>query len=478
MLAAVLLPVDVPAETLTPPSGSSPAAAPSLVAQTPPGQTPPPGQTEAKPEAEAKADEESAGPSLADLGLKGKFIYKWYGFLSDRAKDGHFENEGILQLEWQRKLPEGHRFTLIGEMRDDDSGKVWGVNERIPDTRLHRSAIGVKEAVLALDFTPVRINLGKQRYTWGTADAFNPTDLLNPWDQMDPVDREKMGVWSASSTVEVAGVTGQVVIIPTHTPSREPLANSRWIRTSEDQVSAETVIASLGGGGPAAGSATIKPRRTVYTDPETIQYGARVKSTVKGWDVSLSYYDGYEPSPVLYNRGGVLEPVFMRIKAPGADFSTTWKKFEFHGEAVAKLEERRGRDDRFHAIVGLNYTLDELGLSWLEQIIFVAEHARETIIGTIKHREYEDYGGLSSAFRDAYVGRAIIKFDQDTEAAAGVVVDVVRRQNYYAQAKVTHKFAHWVQAELGLDFFAGDKDTFWGKWHNNDRFFMNVKLFF
>lgn len=454
LLGVILLPVGAFAEPLR-------------LAQAPTAQTP-----------QAQSDEEATGPSLADLGIKGKFTFKTYAYTLDRAGDGEFENEGILQLEWRRKLPGGHRFTLIGEIREDDSGKVWGVNERIPDSRLTRSAIGVKEAILALDFDPVRVNLGKQRYTWGTADAFNPTDLLNPWDQMDPVDREKMGVWSASTTVDVAGVTGQFVLVPTFTPSREPLVNSRWIRTSEDQLTAETAIANLGGAGGIDAGATIKPRRTPYTDPETMQYGARVKSTIKGWDVSLSYYDGYEPSPVLYNRGGVIEPVFMRIKAPGADFSTTWQKFEFHGEAVAKIEERRGRDDRFHAIVGLNYTLDELGLTWLEQIVFVAEHARETILGTIKHREYEDYGGLSSAFRDAYIGRAIIKFNQDTEAAAGVVFDVVRRQNYYAQAKVTHKFAHWVQGDLGADFFAGDKDTFWGKWHDNDRFFLNVKLFF
>lgn len=443
-------------------------------------QTPAPAQTEPRPETEAKdkdADEEPKGFSFADLGIRGRLIYKNYSFLRDQARDGNFENELIFQPEWRTKLPGGHRFTIIGDIREDDAGRVWGVNERIPDTRQTRSAVGVKEAVLALDFSPVRLNLGKQRYAWGTGDAFNPTDNLNPWDEMDPVDREKIGVWSASATADAFDVNFQFVIVPTFSSSKEPPQNSRWIQVREGEAIDPDQAIGLAGAGNLPAGVSIGPRRTVFTDWDTPQYGLRAKTTVKGWDVSVSYYDGYEPTPVL-QREKIIQPVFSRIKAPGADFSTTWKKFEFHGEGVFKFEERRAREDRFHGLLGLNYTVDELGLSWLEQIIFVLEHARETHLTSIKHRQYTEYPGLSSAFRDALITRAIIRFNQDTEAAAGVVMDFVRSANYYAQAKVTHKFADWLHVDVGGDFFGGDQETFWGKWHKNDRFFITAKYIF
>jgi hypothetical protein len=441
-------------------------------------QTPPPGQAQPKAASESKeSDEEKKGLSLADLGLKGRFIVKNYSFLRELARDDNIEVEAILQLEWNRKLPAGHRFKFVGEIREDDAGKVWGVNERFPDTRQTRSAMGVKEAVLSLDFSPVRLGLGKQKYSWGTGDAFNPTDNLNPWDEMDPVDREKLAVWSASATVDAYDVNFQFVIVPTFSTSKEPLPNSRWVQTRNEGALDPGQAIGLAGAATLAAGTTIGPRRTIFTDWDTPQYGARAKSTVKGWDVSVSYYDGYEPTPVL-QRERIVQPVFSRIKAPGADFSTTWKKFEFHGEGAFKLEERRAREDRFHGLLGLNYTLDELGLDWLEQIIFVLEHARETHLTSIKHRRYTEYPGLSSAFRDALITRAIIKFNQDTEAAAGVVMDFVRSANYYAQAKVTHKFADWFHVDLGGDFFGGDHETFWGKWHKNDRFFVVAKYIF
>ena len=41
-----------------------------------------------------------------------------------------------------------------------------------------------------------------------------------------------------------------------------------------------------------------------------------------------------------------LTPVYSRIGAVGSDFSTTGRKFEFHGEAAYRMIESRGRDDR------------------------------------------------------------------------------------------------------------------------------------
>ena len=417
--------------------------------------------------------------SLRDFGLSGRLSYKNFSHFEDVARDGNFRNEGALQVEWRRKLTPWAHAALVAEAREDDGGFVHGIHLRFPDTELQRSALAVKEAVVGLSVDPVRFEIGKQIYTWGTGDAYNPTDNLNPYDYLDPLDREKMGVWSLNMTATLAGVSGQFVVVPLFTPSRDPLANGRWAAVSEET---PVAVANPFGGELPSGT-VLRGRRVPATGFDTIQYATRFKTTRAGWDVSASYYDGLESTPVLRRSRTVtgplaLEPVYTRIKAPGLDFSTTWRKFEFHGEAIAKFEDSHGKDDRFQGLLGLNYTLDELGLRWLEQIVFVVEHARETNLSSRSRSDYLESGAFVNAFRDALAGRIQVKFTQDTELTLGGTVDFTSDPNYYGQAKLVHKLRETLHLEAGVDVLDGLKDTFWGKWRKNDRFFAAIKYFF
>ena len=422
-----------------------------------------------------------SGVSLSELGLAGRLTYKSFSHFRDVAHDGNFRNEGILQLEWRRKLASWSSIALVAEVRDDDGRFVRRIHHRFPDIEPHRSALSMKEAVLGLGSDLLRIELGKQIYTWGTGDAYNPTDQLNPYDYLDPIDREKMGVWSANATATAAGVSGQFVIVPLFTPSRDPLENGRWVVLSEESLPAVAVANPFGIELPTG--ATLQPRRIPATGFDTLQYATRFKTTRAGWDLSVSYYDGFESTPVLRRPRGLVaattfEPVYTRVKAPGLDFSTTWQKFEFHGEAVAKFEEARGKDDRFQGLLGLNYTLDDLGLRWLEQLVFVVEHARETNLSSRSRSDFLESGAVANAFRDAVAGRLQAKFSQDTELTVGGSLDFTSDPSYYMQGKLVHKLQDTLHLEAGVDFFDGLKHTFWGKWRKNDRFFAAFKYFF
>jgi len=439
--------------------------------------------------------QEPASPSLSleELGIKGKLLFKSFSHFKDVANDGNFRNEGILQLEWRRKLAPWSTLSLVTEARNDDGGFVHGFHMRIPDTEPTRSALSVKELVLGLHPAPVRIGVGKQIYTWGTGDGYNPTDNLNPYDYLDPLDREKMAVWSVDTTAAVTGWDLQFVVVPLFTPSRDPLPNGRWVAFGEEGLAAAVadqfgasvspgVLQSLGLEGELP-SALLRGRKVPDTGFETIQYAARVKTTRGGWDLSASYYEGFESTPVLKRFRSpagvlVLQPVYTRLRAPGVDFSTAWKKFEFHGEAVAKFEERRGKDDRFQGLFGLNYTWDDLGLGWLEQVTFVLEHARETNLSSRSRSEFIESGAFTNAFRDALIGRAQAKFTEETQLTVAGTLDLGAEPNYYVQLKLSHKLRDTLHVEAGLDFLDGLKDTFWGKWRKNDRFFASLKYFF
>ena len=69
--------------------------------------------------AAAQAPAEAAPFKLSDLGLKGYAVYKNFSHFRETPFDNrNFRNEGVLQLEWDRKLAEWARLKLVGEARE------------------------------------------------------------------------------------------------------------------------------------------------------------------------------------------------------------------------------------------------------------------------------------------------------------------------------------------------------------------------
>jgi hypothetical protein len=202
--------------------------------------------------------------------------------------------------------------------------------------------------------------------------------------------------------------------------------------------------------------------------------------------VSISYFDGFDHLPAV--RRGVFAaapgvevprftPVFTRMRVPGVDVSTTIGRTEVHAEAAAKFVEDNGRHDRFHGIAGINHSWDELGVAWLEQVTLILEYARETILSRAPGSDLLDPAELN-AFRDAAVGRVQLKFSADTSLKLTGIVELVGPPNHYSQVKISHKITDAVHVDAGLDFFAGARESFYGRWKDNDRFFLMVKYYF
>ena len=417
-------------------------------------------------------------PSLADLGLKGQATFKSFTHFENTPNDHQkVVNEVILQVEWARRLGAWGSLKLIGEFRDDDFGFARGVHFQIPETTRQRSYLSVKEAVFAARAGPLEVTLGKQIFAWGTADAFNPTDNINPYDYLDVLDSEKIGVWSLAARASTGPASLVFVAVPFFTPSRLPLVRSRWTPPA-----------------PAGFQALVDDPVRPDQDAGATQYAARLKTTVAGWDVSVSYYDGFEHTlsfrqSLFPLAPGVflprLTPVYTREKVPGADFSTTFGKIEVHGEAAARFVESNGRSDRLQGIVGMNYTQD-IGWTWLNQMILIVEYARETVLRHIRHsgiirsESQPIVGGLLSnkAFRDAIVGRIQVKLTEDTVLKLSGIADLSATPSHYIQFKVSQRITDAVHAEAGLDFLTGEPKTFWGRWGDNDRFFVVLRYLF
>jgi hypothetical protein len=416
-------------------------------------------------------------PSLAALGLKGEALFKSFTYFANTPNDDQqVVNEGALQLEWAHRLGTWGSTKLVGRFRDDDFGFTRGLHFQIPETSQRRSYLDLREATLAARGGPLDVTLGKQIFAWGTADAFNPTDNLNPYDYLDVLDNEKLGVWSAAARASLGPSSLTFVAVPFFTPSRLPLFKSRWTPVVPPTF---RVLADD----------PVRPEQ----DASATQYAARLKSTFAGVDASVSYYDGFRHT-LAFRRStfaiapGVslprLTPVYTREKVPGADVSTTFGRFEVHAEVAARFVESNGRDDVLQSIGGVNYTQD-VGWRWLDQIVVIAEYARETVLRRVDSRIVRTeglplVGDLLSdrAFRNAPVGRLQAKLTEDTSLKLSGVADLGSTPSYYIQFKATHRLTDAAQAEAGLDFLTGKPDTFWGRWGDNDRFFLVLRYLF
>ncbi|HET9315278.1 MAG TPA: DUF1302 family protein, partial [Vicinamibacteria bacterium] len=403
-------------------------------------------------------------------------------FRETPTDDRNFYNEGILLVEWARRFAPWVSLKLAGEVRGDTARFAEGVRFEVLDDDLHRSIVNLREAVADFRMGPVELSLGKQFFAWGTADAFNPTDNLNPRDYMDPVDSEKMAVYSVAARLTAGATQVRFVVVPVFTPSRLPLAGTRWLPPPST--------------GTTTAAAIVDPRDLPDQSFDNVQYGARVKTTLKGWDFAASYFEGFESTPVIRVSEAVLlpgltvpraTPVFTRMRVLGLDFSTTWRKFEFHGETAFKFVVRDGRHDRFQAIGGFNYTWDDFRLRWLDRILFIAEYSKEVNLSTAEHSgvlgtaDLVRFGlaQINTALRDAGIGRVAVKFTEDTELRVSAILDFTSSFSHYVQVKLTHRIIDALQMEAGVDLFTGARGkSFWGQWSDNDRFSFLLRYFF
>jgi hypothetical protein len=418
-------------------------------------------------------------PTLASLGIKGEVLFKSYTYFEDASTDDRlYREEGILRLEWTREFAPWINVKVVGEARGDTDGDANGVYFEVPDTNRHRSIVGLREATVSLGRAPVDLIIGKQFFAWGTGDAYNPTDNINPYDYLDVLDADKMAVYSVATRVQVGPTSLVAAVVPVFTPGRLPEATSRWAPPP-----------------PPGVLALVNDREVPGVEVANVQLAARLRTTLGGWDLSASYYQGFEDVPEFRARtvaapsGAAvtsLTPVFPRIHAIGADFSTAVRGIELHGEGAVKFAEKNGREDRFQAIAGFGYTWEDIRAPWLDAVTLTLEYAREVALRTRDASILPSGGGDSelgdllafNAFKNALAGRLVLKVSEDTRIKLTGNLNFDGPTSYYAQVAVAHRFTDAFQAEAGLDVLGGDGRSFWGRWEPNDRIFIVLRYLF
>jgi hypothetical protein len=381
-------------------------------------------------------------------------------------------NRGILQLELRSNF-------------SDQSSIFSAVEFRADQSDLSRNRVYLDEAYIDLFLDDFDFRFGKQIIIWGKADGFNPTDNITPWDFSDILDTddERIGVVALKANYYIGNWTLEGIIVPTFTPSVLPTENSRWFPTFPETVRNPI----FPGAGPPILKAFYEFQNPILPDENfsNAQYAGKISSTFSGWDVSVSYYYGWDDLPSFYQSQYMtgdslfleIQPVYQRRKVLGIDFSTTFGKWGIRGEAAYFITaDPNGTnpeidDPYFQYVMGIDRTFSNL----------IGENNLFVLIQWIQEipKYYTVYRNddLNHVFQKSFTARMEYEFGAFSKIIIEGVYNI-KNEDYYISPAFNYNIFDGVELKLSGEIFGGKADSFFGNYRDNNRVQVKIKYSF
>jgi len=344
--------------------------------------------------------------------------------------------------------------TLTGsfDARIDNLEQVersWRID--VGDRGILRPALSLRQAAATLRKRTLSVDVGKQFIRWGKADILNPTDRLAPRDFLEVTDDEFLAVSGVRVQYERGPHTIDAAWIPVFTPSRTPLIGRRWVPLP-----------------PQALGTTIIELPPDY--PQRAQYGARWNALGPGFEMSLSYFDGFNHLPLFQIRPVAeqlveLHRTFAAMRMVGGDAAVPLRWFAIKGEFGAMFSTKNEADDVVLYVVQVERQSGELSL--------VGGYAGEVVLERRLALDFAPDRGLTRAF----LGRAGYTLnstsDVSFEAAVRQNLDGVWLKGQYSEALD----GHWRVTVAGV-VIGGEPDDFIGQYRRNSHLTATLRYSF
>lgn len=339
----------------------------------------------------------------------------------------------------------------LRENTHDQVDRSWRVD--LDDRGALRPALSVRRLALTLRKGPLTVDAGKQFVRWGKADIVTPTDHLAPRDFVNVINNDILAVWGARALAQAGSETVEAVWVPRLTPSRMPLVNQRW-----------TVLPAS-----AAGFDLDVAR---YQLPSRDQFGARWGHTGRGYEVSASYFDGFNHLPQVsvvpapgVGRTLLVVPEYPRIRSVGVDTAVPTRLFTLKGEVAAFTSVDGRSDDYVLYVVQLERQTGE----WL----LLGGYAGELVTERRTTSSFAPDRGLTRAF----VARASYTIDSNRSLALEGAVRQTA-SGFYTKGEYSQSRGQHVRATVTGVLLAGTDDDFLGQYRRNSNVTVSLRYSF
>ena len=309
------------------------------------------------------------------------------------------------------------------------------------DRTLRRPALSIRRLSVVYGRGGVTAELGKQFIRWGKADILNPTDRFAPRDFLGVVDNDFLAVTAVRVTIERSGNTLDAVFTPRLTPSRTPLLNQRWTLLPEG-----VRLPDIGSRYPGAG-----------------QFGVRWNRVGRGFEHSLSFYEGFNHLPLF--DAARFERFYPRLRMFGADAAVPLRWFTVKGESAWFTSRTRQADEYMQYVLQAERQSGEWSV--------VGGYSGEYVTRRGGRFGFSPDRGLTRAF----LGR--VSYTIDTNR--GVVMETAVRRNgdgAWIRTEYSQAFGqHW-RATAGFTLIRGDAGDFLGQYRRNSHALLALRYSF
>ncbi len=420
-----------------------------------------------------------ARPGWAQTELGGFVEYDNITYFQEgRADKVNGRNQGILQLNLQHEA--GSNAALFGsiEIRNDQADPT-------------RDRVYLDEAYIDLYFKALDLRVGKQLHAWGQADGLNPTDNLTAWDWSDLLDTEdeKIGALSARAKFYLGGWTLVGVVAPSLGRSVLPEPDSRWWPDLDLPTTVPNPVYPQIG--TPALDVTYVDGGTLFPNqgPASSGYALKLAGGSRGWDYSISWFDGFDDLPVIHQTTVIntdftaaevtWQRRYHRRPAVGTDFATTFNKLGLRGEGAYYLtDDPDGSDPEIddpygQYVLGIDYTFRDISPE--KDLFVLVQWIREfQIDGQDETYESTD---LNHIFQKSLFGKMELSLGTFAKVTAQGVYNL-ESEDWWVQPGLDWDIADGVRLRVGIDLLGGAGDTFFGGFEDNRRLQVRLKYAF
>ena len=403
---------------------------------------------------------ENISSSFSDA-FDGFIEYRNFTYFRDDASDDKINRaEGVIKLEYEKYIGDLGKFLVAPKLIFDNDNYSSSYIDEFENKGARRLSFDLEEYYAEFNFSSFDLKVGKQIFSWGKADGFNPTDNLNPRNYVDLfVEEEKIGVPAINLLYYWNDFTFDLIFIPTYTPTRLPLLNSRHSFLDPE---APTVV-----------NGRELPADTLSSS----QTGIRISRHFSGWDLSASYYDGYDDLTLAtVESDQSLTARYNRTRVVGVDFATTFGGLGVHGEAAQFFYDGSKNEDYLQYILGIDYNWTNV--IYDHDIFLILEYMGDTTTQSREDKRPAFASGLGRVSRNSFLSTITYKFSDTLELETKLANNLDHHLSYVINPEINYDITDAFKLTFGIDFIEGNQTTFFGQFDNDDRSYFFLRYSF
>jgi hypothetical protein len=299
-------------------------------------------------------------------------------------------------------------------------------------------------------------------------------DVVNPQDFkefiLDDFEDSRIPLWMAKTNIFWREYTVQLLWIPD-------------LRFHELEKGSEfDFFSSVPPGIQVLEQPAVEPPKTL----DKSEWGVRFASNLKGWDLTLNYFYNYEDFPIFFRKfildpdtripTIILQPRHTRFHILGGTFAKPLGQLVMRGEVTYNLnryfrttdtfdQDGMQKRDLLNYVVALDYDIPRYHMFYSSQLF-------QRILPNYDHDLAQD--------RVETVWSLLGRMDFRNETIKPDFLFLYDMNNGAAlfRTKVAYDMTDTWRVTLGIDFFEGQRDEFFGQFDSRDRFTFKLEYNF